>query len=75
MNLGRLQEKDTFFKKNPWGRLVKEGLVDYLATDCHGIYFRPMEAERAYPWIEKNLSSERQKEIFITNVKKIVKNE
>ena len=49
--------------------------MDYLATDCHGIYFRPMEAERAYPWIEKNLSSERQKEIFITNVKKIVKNE
>ena len=75
LNLSRLQARDTFFQKNPWGRMVKEGYVDYLATDCHGIYFRPMEAERSYPWIQKNLSLERQKRIFVANVKKIIKNQ
>ncbi len=75
LNLSRLQEKETFFRKNPWGKLVREGTADFLATDCHGIYFRPMDAEKAFPWIKKNLSPERQKEIFSTNVKKILKNE
>lgn len=72
MNYDRLREKDTLFHRNPWRKLVRDGMVDYLGSDCHGTALRPLHAEEAYRWMEAKLPSSQRQKILYENIKKII---
>lgn len=73
MNFDMLLQKDFFFRKNPWRQLVKEGLVDYLGSDCHGMHFRPLHVYEAHQWLMDNVDAEIRNRIFVQNINKIIK--
>lgn len=72
MNFDRLLEADSFFHKNRWRKLIKEGIVDFLGSDCHGMDFRPLHVEAAYRWIQANLDLSQQKRMLEDNIKNIL---
>jgi protein-tyrosine phosphatase len=47
MNFDTLLLGGTIFFRNPWRRVIEDGLVDYLGSDCHGTHFRPLQVQKA----------------------------
>lgn len=74
MNFDTLLEKDTFFHRNPWRSLVKEGLVDYLGSDCHGTKFRPLQVDQAVRWMRAEVDPELLDRMLRGNIEKITGN-
>ena len=72
MNYDRVREKDGIFRKNPWRKLLKAGVVDYLGSDCHGTGFRPLHVEEAYQWMRENLPVSLRKRILVDHIKNII---
>lgn len=56
MNYDTVLIRDGLFRKNPWKKLLREGLVDVLASDCHGMYFRPLHVQPVMEVLENTLS-------------------
>ena len=75
INFDRLIARDTLFKRNPWRRLFKEGYVDFLGTDTHGMGFRPPHVDRAVEWIENDVKPELAKRVLERNIRKIIDDE
>ena len=75
INFDRLIARDTLFKRNPWRRLFKEGYVDFLGTDTHGMGFRPPHVDRAVEWIESDVKPELAKRVLERNIRKIIDDE
>lgn len=73
MNFDTLLQREFFFHKNPWRQMVKEGLVDYLGSDCHGMDFRPLHVYEAYQWVLRNVDTEIRNRMFVQNINKIIK--
>ncbi|MDO4322036.1 MAG: hypothetical protein Q4C61_05870 [Lachnospiraceae bacterium] len=73
MNFDMLLQKDSLFRKNPWRQMVKDGLVDYLGSDCHGMEFRPLHVYDAYRWILEHVDEEIRDRILYDNINKIIK--
>lgn len=72
MNFDRLLEPDRLFRKNQWRRLVKEGMVDFLGSDCHGTHYRPFRIGESQEWLERELEPELRRRILETNIKRII---
>lgn len=72
LNFARLEERDGLFRKNYWRQLVKDGAVDYLGTDCHGMHYRPIQIERSLRWLEKEVPLEEQQRLLDTNIQRIL---
>lgn len=51
MNFDRLLGKEGFFRRNFWRRLMREGYVDFLGSDTHGVNFRPLHVDQAMAWM------------------------
>ncbi len=51
MNFDRLLDKEGIFRRNPWRRQLREGFVDFLGSDTHGMGFRPLHAQQAVEWM------------------------
>ena len=51
MNFDRLLDKEGIFRRNPWRRQLREGFVDFLGSDTHGMGFRPLHARQAVEWM------------------------
>lgn len=51
INLSRLEAKEFLWKKDRWKTLVRKGLVDFAATDCHGMHFRPPYVADSLKWL------------------------
>lgn len=75
MNFDRLLQKDRLFRKNPWRQLVKQGMVDYLGSDCHGMRFRPLHVREAAKWLIDQVDQDILRVMFCENIEKILKNE
>ncbi len=73
MNFDRLLEPDRLFRKNQWRRMVKEGMVDFLGSDCHGVHYRPLRIGENQNWLEQELEPELRRRILERNVKRIIK--
>lgn len=73
MNFDTLLEKDTFFHRNPWRALVKDGIVDYLGSDCHGMEFRPLQIDQAVQWLRTETDPDIQDQMLRINIEKILK--
>ena len=54
---------------------VKQGLVDYLGSDCHGTHFRPLQITDTLKWMEKELEPELLHQLLVRNPENILKEE
>lgn len=73
MNFDTLLVKPTLLRPSPWRQMVKDGLVDYLGSDCHGMDFRPLHVQEAYRWLEKEVGAEIRNRMLHENIDKIIK--
>ena len=55
-------------------RLLKEGFIDVLGSDCHGMDFRPPNIGKATEWIKKKMGSEYIDKINIRSERLLKKN-
>ena len=55
MNFDTLLAKGGLFHKNPWRELLKQGYVDYLGSDTHGMDFRPPHIDKAIAWLDSEV--------------------
>ena len=67
LNFDRLVEKGSFLHPNSWRKLAKEGYVDFLGSDTHGMAFRPLHVDRAMAWMDVGISPEARREILVDN--------
>lgn len=74
INFDRLVTRDTLFKRNPWRKLFKEGYVDFLGSDTHGMSFRPLHVDEAVDWIETDVRPELARRVLERNIRKILEN-
>ena len=56
-------------------KMMKKGLVHFVATDAHSNRSRAPQLEECIRYIEKKLGSDYVKQIFIDNPEKMVHNE
>lgn len=75
MNFDSLRRKDTLLYKNPWRKLVKEGMVDFLGSDCHGMGFRPLHVKEADTWMKEQADKKIRYQMYYENIEKIIRNE
>ena len=62
------KNKRTYFKKVK--ELIKEGLVDFVASDIHD--FRDNQMKKAFEFVEKRFGEQTARKLFIENAKKII---
>ena len=72
MNFGRLTIKENIFRRNPWRRLLRDGFVDYLGSDTHGMEFRPPHIAEAVAWLEQETPGELAHKILTYNIQAIL---
>jgi len=75
LNFDRLLDRDSIFKRNPWRRQFKDGYVDFLGSDTHGVNFRPLHVDRAVEWIEREVDPELARMVLGTNIDMLIEPE
>ena len=70
LNFDRLLDKGNFFHPNGWRKLLKDGYVDFLGSDTHGMGFRPLHVDKAVEWLEKY--DDLYDRIMDENIKKLI---
>ena len=75
MNFGTFLKKKGWFGKTIWQKMMQDGIVDLVGSDCHGTHYRPYHADEAVRWIQKNVDRKVQRQILATNVQKILRKE
>ena len=75
MNFDRLLERDSIFKRNPWRRQFKDGYVDFLGSDTHGMSFRPLHVDEALEWIERDVHPEIARMVLGTHIDMLIEPE
>ena len=48
-------------------KLLKNELVHFIATDCHGVKFRAPEIQKSVQYIKKKFGDDYAKKLFIEN--------
>lgn len=69
LNFDRLLEKDRLFRPNLWRKLLKDGYVDFLGSDTHGMEFRPLHVKQAMAWLTADVRPELRKRILTDNIR------
>jgi len=72
LNYDRLIEKGNFLHPNGWRKLLKDGYVDYLGSDTHGMKFRPLHVDQAMDWLELDVSPEISEKIMDRNISYLI---
>ena len=75
LNFDRLLDRDSIFRRNPWRRQFREGYVDFLGSDTHGMAFRPLHVDRALEWIEREVHPEVAQMVLGTNIDMLIEPE
>ena len=60
------------FCGNPIRRDIRQGLVDFVGSDCHGTHFRPYQLPQQLPWLYQTCSMETIDAITWKNAEKIL---
>lgn len=68
LNFDRLLDRETLFRRNPWRRQFREGFVDFLGSDTHGMGFRPLHVDQAVDWIDSEVHPEIARMVMETNI-------
>lgn len=69
MNFDRLLDKEGFFRRNQWRRYLREGFVDFLGSDTHGMGFRPLHISQAVAWMKSEVDPELSHVILERNIR------
>ena len=72
MNYDMLLRKGGLFRESYWQRLLREGYVDFLGSDCHGTHFRPLQVDKAFAWMTKRCEPRQIRHILEENFDKVV---
>ena len=72
LNYDRLIEKGNFLHPNGWRKLLKDGYVDFLGSDTHGMKFRPLHVDRAMDWLELDVRTEITEKIMEENISRLI---
>jgi tyrosine-protein phosphatase YwqE len=72
LNFGRLIGKGSFFRPNEWRKLLRDGYVDFLGSDTHGMKFRPLHVAEAIDWLYECVEPELRKRIMTQNIKLLI---
>lgn len=75
MNFDTLLKHEGLFRKLPWKDMVQQGLVDYFGSDCHGMDFRPLRADKAVKWMREELPKGLFGKMLHTNVQLLLNND
>jgi len=73
LNFARLIEKGSFLHPNVWRRLMKDGYVDFLGSDTHGMKFRPLHVAEALEWLNDGVKPELRLRVLETNMNLLLK--
>lgn len=68
LNFGRLIDKGSFFQPNIWRKLFKEGYVDFLGSDTHGMEFRPLNVAPAAAWLSLDSNRAESERVLRRNI-------
>ena len=74
LNFDRLLERDSFLKRNPWHKHLREGYVDFLGSDTHGMDFRPLHVKKAVAWMRDKVDRELMRQILDYNIRLLTEN-
>ncbi len=74
MNISTLLRKDSLLHRMPWKNMVKQGAVDFLGSDCHGMHFRPLQVDKLMEWLEDHVDEELADHMIRSNFMKIINN-
>ena len=69
LNFGRLIGKGSLFRPNEWRKLLRDGYVDFLGSDTHGMEFRPLRVAQPMEWMNEGVKPETRKQIMATNIR------
>ena len=72
LNFDRLVGKGSFLRPNGWRKLLKDGYVDFLGSDTHGMKFRPLHVDQAMDWLELDVSPEISEKIMDRNISYLI---
>lgn len=75
MNFDRLLDREGIFRRNPWRRQLREGFVDFLGSDTHGMGFRPLHAKQAVEWLCAEVDPEFVHVILERNIRLLTDND
>lgn len=75
MNFDTFLHKKNWFQNSKWQKLLQNGVVDLIGSDCHGMHFRPYHADKSMDWMEKNVKFIIRRKILVENVRKILREE
>ncbi len=53
-------------------KLLKNGIIDVISSDCHGISWRPNLMGEAWQIVSKKLGEEKARDLFYNNAKNII---
>ena len=72
LNFDRLVDKGNFIHPNGWRKLLKDGYVDFLGSDTHGMNFRPLDIDRARDWLLSSVDPEISDRVLVRNIEKLI---
>ena len=54
MNYDTLQRTYGIFRHNPFLKHVRDGMVEFMGTDTHGMHFRPLRTGPSVKWLRRH---------------------
>ena len=72
LNFDRLVDKGNLLHPNGWRKLLKDGYVDFLGSDTHGMKFRPLHVDQAMDWLEMDVRTEITERIMEENINRLI---
>ena len=72
LNFDRLVGKGNLLHPNNWRKLLKDGYVDFLGSDTHGMKFRPLHVDQAMDWLELDVRAEITERIMEENINRLI---
>lgn len=72
LNFDRLVDKGNLLHPNGWRKLLKDGYVDFLGSDTHGMKFRPLHVDKAMDWLELDVRTEVMERIMDENINRLI---
>ena len=72
LNFDRLLDRDIFLRRNRWRLHVRDGFVDFLGSDTHGMHFRPLHVAEAAKWLYEKAGDGVAAQIMERNVQPLL---
>lgn len=72
VNTSSIMGLDKAVKPKKVLKMIKEGYIDIIASDCHNLDVRKPNLMDCYQYLKKHIDEARLNDLFVTNPKKII---